>query len=361
MDDVRAVMDAAGSERAVLFGYSEGGRWRSSSPPPFPSGRGRSSCTAPSPNGSTPTPTTRGRRPREERARVHRARWSATGASRRDMRSMCPSADDAMARWWGERCRAAASPGAVRALMEMNSRIDVRDAAAGDPRPDARRAPRHRLRVRVEEGRYIAERIPGARLVELPGADHFVGVDPDQILDVVEPFLAECGGGPGPATTIGRWSRWSPPRSARPRRSSAPRPSLARYRGRRDRGRRRPDRWPVRRPRSSRPLCGRDHGRGARSAPRSPGVHTGEVELADGRVRGAPRRRGSHRGRSRARRGAGVKTVTDIVAGSGLEFADRETSRRLAPLRTALLAVVVPTGGAGEVVTGPASRGARSS
>src|SRR6185503_8725094 len=44
--------------------------------------------------------------------------------------------------------------------------------------------------VRVEEGRYIAERIPGARFVELPGADHFVGVDPDQILDVVEPFLS---------------------------------------------------------------------------------------------------------------------------------------------------------------------------
>ena len=42
------------------------------------------------------------------------------------MKTMCPSADDAMARWWGERCRAAASPGAIRALNEMNSLIDVR-------------------------------------------------------------------------------------------------------------------------------------------------------------------------------------------------------------------------------------------
>ena len=45
--------------------------------------------------------------------------------------------------------------------------------------------------VHVEEGRYIADRIGDARFVELPGADHFVGVDADQILDVVEPFLAD--------------------------------------------------------------------------------------------------------------------------------------------------------------------------
>jgi class 3 adenylate cyclase len=43
--------------------------------------------------------------------------------------------------------------------------------------------------VNVEEGRYIAARIPGARFVELPGADHFVAIDPDQILDAVEPFV----------------------------------------------------------------------------------------------------------------------------------------------------------------------------
>ncbi len=41
----------------------------------------------------------------------------------------------------------------------------------------------------VGHGRYLAERIPGARYVELPGADHFVAVDPDQILDVVEPWV----------------------------------------------------------------------------------------------------------------------------------------------------------------------------
>ena len=113
------------------------------------------------------------------------------------MKMMCPSADEALARWWGERCRAAASPGAIKALIEMNSLIDVRALlpAIGVPTLVVHRGTD--FDVRVEEGRYIAERIPGARFVELPGADHFVGVDPDQILDVVEPFLAELGAAAG--------------------------------------------------------------------------------------------------------------------------------------------------------------------
>ena len=49
MDDVRAVMDAAGSERAVLFGVSESAPLASSSPPPTPSGRPPSSSTPPTP------------------------------------------------------------------------------------------------------------------------------------------------------------------------------------------------------------------------------------------------------------------------------------------------------------------------
>src|SRR5262249_27882911 len=116
-----------------------------------------------------------------------------------DMKIMCPSADDAMARWWGERSRAAASPGAIKALIEMNSLIDVRALLP------AVRVPTlvvHRgtdYDVKVEEGRYVAAHIPGARFVELPGTDHFVAIDPDQILDAVDPFLLECGVASSPA------------------------------------------------------------------------------------------------------------------------------------------------------------------
>ena len=75
----------------------------------------------------------------------------------------------------------------------MNSLIDVRALLPAIRVPTLVLHRGTDFDVRVEEGRYIAERIPGARFAELPGADHFVGVDPDQVLDVIEPFVAECG------------------------------------------------------------------------------------------------------------------------------------------------------------------------
>jgi class 3 adenylate cyclase len=114
------------------------------------------------------------------------------------MRMLAPSADDAMARWWRERSRAAASPGAVRALVQMNSLIDVRAVLPSIHVPTVVVHRTDDARTRLEEGRYIAERIPGARFVEIPGADHFVAVDADQILDVVEPFVAEALDAPPP-------------------------------------------------------------------------------------------------------------------------------------------------------------------
>ena len=205
MDDVRAVMDAADSRRAVLFGYSEGGPMAILFAATYPE-RTRALVLYGAyakrldPDDDYPWAPTR-----EARAAYieHLERdWGFEA----DMKMMCPSADEALARWWGERCRAAASPGAIKALNEMNSLIDVRALLP------AIRVPTlvvHRgtdYDVRVEEGRYIAERIRGARFVELPGADHFVGVDPDQILDVVEPFLAELRRRrAGSARTIACW------------------------------------------------------------------------------------------------------------------------------------------------------------
>jgi len=106
-----------------------------------------------------------------------------------DMHRMCPNADEAMARWWGERARAAASPGAARALIAMNSTADVRHALPAIHAPTLVLHRTHDQDARIEEGRYIAERIPGARFVELPGEDHFVAIEPDQIVDQVERFL----------------------------------------------------------------------------------------------------------------------------------------------------------------------------
>ena len=71
----------------------------------------------------------------------------------------------------------------------MNSLVDVRDTLGAVQAPTLVLHRRHDVDSHVEEGRYLADHIPGARFVELEGADHFVAVDPDQILDPVEEFV----------------------------------------------------------------------------------------------------------------------------------------------------------------------------
>jgi pimeloyl-ACP methyl ester carboxylesterase/DNA-binding winged helix-turn-helix (wHTH) protein len=191
MHDVLAVMDAAGSGRAVLFGYSEGGPM--------------SILMAATHPERVEALVLYGTYPR--RLRAHDYPWARTPEERRqyverlavewsweaDMRAMCPSADDLMARWWGQRARAAATPSTVRSLVAMNSLIDVRAALGSVRVPTLVLHRRGDQDSRVEEGRYLAEHIPGGRFVELSGADHFVAVDANQILDPVESFLVDLG------------------------------------------------------------------------------------------------------------------------------------------------------------------------
>ncbi len=187
MDDVRAVMDAVGSERAVLFGYSEGGpmavlfaatyRERTAALVLYGT-YARRLASEDYPWGRT----------LEQRA-AYAAQIENEWGWAADMHSMCPSADAALARWWGERARAAASPGAARALIEMNSLMDVRSSLPAVRVPTLVLHRRGDRDSRVEEGRYVAEHIKGATFIELAGQDHFVAIDPDQILDPVEAFV----------------------------------------------------------------------------------------------------------------------------------------------------------------------------
>lgn len=189
MRDVVAVMDATRTEQAVLFGYSEGGPMSILLAATHPervaalviySSYARRLWAPDYPWGFRP----------EERDRYAR-HLERDWAWEADMLHMCPNADDELAHWWGERCRAATSPGAARALIEMNSLVDVRDVLGAVQAPTLVLHRRDDVDARVEEGRYLAERIPGARFVELDGADHFVAVDPDQILDPIEDFVVD--------------------------------------------------------------------------------------------------------------------------------------------------------------------------
>jgi hypothetical protein len=96
-----------------------------------------------------------------------------------------------MQRWWGQRMRASATPSTVRALMEMNSLVDVRDALPAVRVPTLVLHRAGDALAHPEGARYLAKQIPGARLELLDGDDHFVSGDPDQILDAVERFLRD--------------------------------------------------------------------------------------------------------------------------------------------------------------------------
>jgi pimeloyl-ACP methyl ester carboxylesterase len=188
MDDVRTVLDAVGSEQAALFGYSEGGPLCclfAASHPERTSALVLYGTYAKrhDPDDDYPWAPTWEERERYADEIERGWAWEA------DLKRMAPSADSALTVWWGRRARAAASPGAARALILMNSEIDVRSVLHSVHVPTL---VLHRDRDRdavVDEGRYIAQHIPGAEFAELPGEDHIPWLNSDQILDPVEEFL----------------------------------------------------------------------------------------------------------------------------------------------------------------------------
>ena len=200
MHDVLSVMDAVGSTRAVLFGYSEGGPMAVLMAAAHPervtslvlyASYAKRVWAADYPWGQTQE-----RRAAYTDELVTRWDWEA------DARLRIPSGDESVQRWWAQRMRAAATPSTVRALMDMNSLVDVRDMLPAVRVPTLVMHRRHDGLFDVEEGRYIADRVPGARFVVLDGEDHFVSANPDQILDAVEPFLAESQVPPPPALAL---------------------------------------------------------------------------------------------------------------------------------------------------------------
>lgn len=98
--------------------------------------------------------------------------------------------DPALRRWLQTYIRRSASPGAALALAKMNTQIDVRDVLPTVRVPTLVMHRTGDLDAKVEEGRYIAERIPGARFLELPGGDHLPWIgDQDSVVDEIEEFL----------------------------------------------------------------------------------------------------------------------------------------------------------------------------
>ncbi|HTG91808.1 MAG TPA: alpha/beta fold hydrolase [Pyrinomonadaceae bacterium] len=203
MDDVRAVMDAAGSERAALIGVSEGGPMCS-----------LFAATYPEKTLALVMIGTYAKRVRDDdypwaptaEERQHffnemREHWG--GPVGLEERAPSVASDPQFRDWWATYLRMGASPGAALALTEMNAAIDVRKVL---PTIRVPTLVIHRTGdecLKIEEGRYVAKHIPGAKLVELPGNDHlpFVG-DQESILNEVEEFLTGVRHQPEPDTVL---------------------------------------------------------------------------------------------------------------------------------------------------------------
>ncbi len=340
MDDVRAVMDAAGSERAALFGNSEGGPMCALFAATYP---GRTAALIM--YGSYAT-----------RIRTDTHPWAATpeeyekflteirdgwgGPVGLEARAPSVAGDERVRRWWATFLTRSASPGAVLTLTRMNAQIDVRHVLPAIRVPTLVMHRKGDRAIDVGASRYLASRIPGAKYVELPGDDHLMWVgDQDAILDEIEEFLTGVRPVPEPdrvlATVLFTDIVGSTDQAARlgDRRwrdlleahNTLVRRELSRFRGREIEttgdGFHAIFDGPARAIRCACTI--RDGVRGLGIEVRA-GLHTGEIEIIGEKVGGLAVHIGA---RVAAQADAGEvlvsSTVRDLVAGSGIQFEDR--------------------------------------
>lgn len=343
MDDIRAVMDAVGSERAALLGWSEGASLCAMFAATYPErttalvmygGYARFVRDDDYPWGI----------PIEVLDEFIDNLTESWGQDEELLRMWAPSVADAPGprKWFARFNRLAASPGAAAALFRMSRDLDVRAILPVIRVPTLILHRTGDALIGVGHSRYMADRIPDAKLVELPGEDHLWWFgDQNAIVDEVEEFLTGARSAPEPdrmlatvlftdivgstkrAVELGD-SRW---RELLERHHAIVRRELERHRGRE-----------VDTAGDGFLATFDGPGRGIRCALAiaeavrtlgieiRAGLHTGECEVMNGNVGGIAIHTGA---RVSSEAGPGEvlvsSTVKDLVAGSGIEFEDRGT------------------------------------
>ncbi|MFY9608030.1 MAG: alpha/beta fold hydrolase [Blastocatellia bacterium] len=328
MDDVRAVMDAVGSDKAALFGVSEGGPMCALFAATYPERTaglviyGSYAKRIWSPDYPwAPTP--------QERQKWYDLLQQGWGGVV-DLATLAPSvaADERFKEWWAAYLRQSASPGAALALARMNTQIDIAHVLP------AIRVPTlilHRvgdLDADVGGGRYLAEQIHGAKYIELPGNDHLPWVgNQDAILDQAQQFLTRIRHAPEldrvlATVLVARVS-------ARPgsrQWQDLFRSELERFRGceieaTSNRLSAHFD-GPARAIRAACAIS--DSARGLGIEIRA-GLHTGECDVIGGKLGGVAVEISAQVAANASEEILVSSTVKDLVAGSGIQFEDRGT------------------------------------
>ena len=190
MDDLRAVMDAAGSEQAAFFGVSEGGALCLLFAATHPE-RVRAVITFGSYAKRVWSPEYPWA-PTPEKREAEYAQILATWGTGTGMEAVYPSmiGDAQFREWIRAYYRSAASPAAAVALLRMNTQADIRSVL---PTVRVPALVMNRVEdgdVRADEARFIASQIPGSRLKLFAGADHVPWVgEAEEVLGEIEEFL----------------------------------------------------------------------------------------------------------------------------------------------------------------------------
>jgi pimeloyl-ACP methyl ester carboxylesterase len=342
MDDVRAILDAVGSESAALLGVSEGGPMSILFAATYPERtRALVLCGAEVKEETTDDwPWGEATRESfEEAVDIDRVveRWGKGGWI--DHFAPSRAGDERLRQLAGRMQVESASPHDAVAFMRMAFEIDIRHVA---PSVKAPTLILHRTGDKichVENARWLARNVEGSRFVELPGADHLPWIDGDDILDEIQEFLTgvrepaapermlatvlftDIVGSTDRARELGD-RRW---RDLLEHHNEIVRRDLERFRGveidSAGDGIFATFDGPARAIRCARSIV--EDVRGVGLDVRS-GLHTGECELSAGSARGIAVHTGA-RVASIAAPGEVLvsSTVKDLVAGSGIEFTDR--------------------------------------